>query len=183
MHSGKLNKKRYDDLRKPMKQTSFIVKNLGGNLPKKQSTIVKRSFRSSIKPLSLDSTIPTDELTLETFYHFRTSKIFNIWMLPLSQRAVTSKGIPVLYINLQLNPYPNTQLDLFCSDKFFFSYTAPSTWLTNCADPNTRLQSPTREGCWLQSSSVDPNDEDQEDAWSQNPMVHKHSNFSTRTMN
>ena len=35
------------------------------------------------------------------------------------------------------------------------------------------LQSPTREGCWLQSSSVDPNDEDQEDAWSKNSMVHK----------
>ena len=30
-----------------------------------------------------------------------------------------------------------------------------------------RLQSPTREGYWLQSSSVHPNDEDQEDAWSQ----------------
>ena len=34
----------------------------------------------------------------------------------LSQQAVTSKGIPVLYTNLQLNPYPNTQLDLFCGD-------------------------------------------------------------------
>ena len=34
----------------------------------------------------------------------------------LSQQAVTSKGIPVLYTNLQLDPYPNTQLDLFCSD-------------------------------------------------------------------
>ena len=30
----------------------------------------------------------------------------------LSKQAVTSKGIPVFYINLQLNPYPNTQLDL-----------------------------------------------------------------------
>ena len=40
-----------------------------------------------------------------------------------------------------------------------------------------RLQSPTREGCWLQSSSVHPHDEDLEDAWSQNSMVHKHSNF------
>ena len=39
----------------------------------------------------------------------------------LSQQAVTSKGIPVLYTNLQLNPYPNTQLDLFCSDNFSFS--------------------------------------------------------------
>ena len=60
MHNGKLNKIRYDNLEKPMKQTSFTVKNLGGNLPKKQSTIVKRSFRSSTKPLSLDSTIPVD---------------------------------------------------------------------------------------------------------------------------
>ena len=34
----------------------------------------------------------------------------------LSKQAVTSKGIPVLSTNLQLNPYPNTQLDLFCSD-------------------------------------------------------------------
>ena len=52
-----------------------------------------------------------------------------------------------------------------------------STWLTNCADPSTQLQSPTREGCWLQSFSVHPRDEDQEDAWSQNPMVHIHNNF------
>ena len=30
----------------------------------------------------------------------------------LSKQAVTSKGIPVPYTNLQLNIYPNTQLDL-----------------------------------------------------------------------
>ena len=34
----------------------------------------------------------------------------------LSKQAVTSKGIPVPYTNLQLNPYPNTQLDLLYSD-------------------------------------------------------------------
>ena len=34
----------------------------------------------------------------------------------LSKQAVTSKGIPVPYTNLQLNLYTNTQLDLFCSD-------------------------------------------------------------------
>ena len=34
----------------------------------------------------------------------------------LSQQAVTSKEISVPYTNLQLNPYPNIQLDLFCSD-------------------------------------------------------------------
>ena len=38
----------------------------------------------------------------------------------LSQQAVTSKGISVPYTNLQLNPYPNTQFDLFCSDNFPF---------------------------------------------------------------
>ena len=61
-----------------MKQTSFIVKNLGGNLPEKQFTIVKRSFKSSTKHLSLDSTILADELTAKTFYRFRTSELFNI---------------------------------------------------------------------------------------------------------
>ena len=34
----------------------------------------------------------------------------------LSKQGVTSKEIPVPYTNLQLNPYPNTQLDLFYSD-------------------------------------------------------------------
>ena len=30
----------------------------------------------------------------------------------LLKQAITNKGIPVPYTNLQLNPYPNTQLDL-----------------------------------------------------------------------
>ena len=34
----------------------------------------------------------------------------------LSKQAVISKGIQVSYTNLQLNFYPNIQLDLFCSD-------------------------------------------------------------------
>ena len=34
----------------------------------------------------------------------------------LSQQAITSKRIIVPYTNLQLNPYPNIQLDLFCSE-------------------------------------------------------------------
>ena len=74
----KINKTKYDNPEKPMKQTNFTVKNLGGNLFEKQSTIEKRSFRSSTKPLSLDSTIPVDEFTAETFYRFRTSELFNI---------------------------------------------------------------------------------------------------------
>ena len=68
--SRKINKTRYDNPRKLMKQTSFTVKNLGGNFPKKQFTIVNRSFRSSTKPLSLNFTIPVDELTAEIFYCF-----------------------------------------------------------------------------------------------------------------
>ena len=67
----------------------------------------------------------------------------------LSQQAVTSKEIPISYTNLQLNPYPNTQLDLFCSDSSPFDAWLPSTWLTSCANPSTRLQSPTKKvvGC------------------------------------
>ena len=48
---------------------------------------------------------------------------------------------------------------------------------------STQLQSPTRKGCWLQSSLVHPENKDQEDAWSQNPTVHKHSNLYTKEMN
>ena len=61
-----------------------------------------------------------------------------------------------------------------------FDARLPSTWLTNCTDPNTRLQSPIRKDCWLQSSSVHPHDKDQEDAWSQNHTVHIHNNFFRR---
>ena len=38
----------------------------------------------------------------------------------LSKQVVTSKGISVPYTNLQLNPCPNTQLELFCNDNFSF---------------------------------------------------------------
>ena len=44
----------------------------------------------------------------------------------LSKQAVTSKGIPVPYTNLQLKPYPNTQLDLFCSDNLSFQCRTPN---------------------------------------------------------
>ena len=76
MHSGIVNKIRYDDLGKSIKQISFTVENLRGNLLEKQFTIVKRSFRYNTKSLSLDSTIPVDELTAESFYHFKTSELF-----------------------------------------------------------------------------------------------------------
>ena len=78
MHNRKVNKTRYDNSGKPMKQTSFTIKNLGGNLSKRQFTIIKKSFRSSLKPLSLDSTNPIDEVIVEIFYRFRTFELFNI---------------------------------------------------------------------------------------------------------
>ena len=54
----------------------------------------------------------------------------------LSKQVVTSKGIPVPYTNLQLNPYPRTCSIVTISH---FQCTAPSTWITNCADSNTQL--------------------------------------------
>ena len=77
-----------------------------------------------------------------------------------------------------LIPIPNWTCSVVTISPFDAQFL--STWLTNCVDPSTRLQSPTREGCWLQSSSVHPHNEDLEDAWSQNPTVHKHSNFFRR---
>ena len=50
--------------------------------------------------------------------------------LLLSKQAIMSKGIPVPYTNLQLNPYLNTQLDLFCSDNLTFSMHG-SQYVTN----------------------------------------------------
>ena len=47
-------------------------------------------------------------------------KVITLEIPLLSQQAVTSKRIPIPYTNLHLNPYPNTQLDLFCSDNFSF---------------------------------------------------------------
>ena len=48
----------------------------------------------------------------------------------LLQQVITSKGILVPYTDLQLNSYPNIQLDLFCSDNFSFWCTAPK-YVTN----------------------------------------------------
>ena len=48
----------------------------------------------------------------------------------LSTQAITSKEILIPYTNLQLNPYPNTQLDLFCSDNLSFSM-HDSQYITN----------------------------------------------------
>ena len=71
----------------------------------------------------------------------------------LSKQAVTSKGIPVPYTNLQLNHYPNTQLDLFCSDSLSFLMHDFQYVTNQLCGSQYATSSPTWEGCWLQSSS------------------------------
>ena len=56
----------------------------------------------------------------------------------------------------------------------------PSTWLTVAWIPVRDFKTPIWKDCWLQISSVHPHDEDQEDAWSENPTVQIHSNFFKR---
>ena len=87
----------------------------------------------------------------------------------------------ILTYNWTLTPIPNWTCSVVTVSPFYAQL--PSTWLINCVDSSTWLQSPTRKGCWLQSSLVYPNDEDQEDTWSQNLIVHIYNNFFTRMMN
>ena len=98
----------------------------------------------------------------------------------LSQQAITSKGIPVPYTNLQLNLYPNTQLDLFSSDNLSFQCAAPNTWLTNSMSRSQYSQ--TWERCWLQSSSVH-HTMNITKLLSYKPMGYKYNSFFKRKMN
>ena len=101
----------------------------------------------------------------------------------LLQQAVTNKGIAIPCINLQLNFYPNIQLDLFCSDNLSFQCTAPNMWLTNqCTDPSTWLTTNLRRmlaAKFFNSLHV----ENQETSWLQNPTAFVRSSFLKRKMN
>ena len=63
----------------------------------------------------------------------------------LLKQAVTSKGIPSTLptYSWTLTPIPNW----ICSVVTVFPFDArfPSIWLTNCTDPSTQLQSPTKK--------------------------------------
>ena len=99
----------------------------------------------------------------------------------LSQQVVTSKEIPVLYTNLQLNPYPNTQLDLFCNDNLSFLM-HDSQYVTNQFDawiPIRGLFTNLRKmlaakffssSRWWRSRS----------SLVTKPLIHKHSSFFKR---
>ena len=107
----------------------------------------------------------------------------------LSQQAITSKGIPVSYTNLQLNPYPNIQLGLFCSDNLSFSMHS-SQYVTNQLRRSQYTTSITNQRRML---AVKFFSSSQEAPWLQkpysvqthykNPTVYKHSSFFKREMN
>ena len=103
--------------------------------------------------------------------------------LLLSKQAAISKEIPIPYTNLQLNPYPNTQLDLFCSDNLSFSM-HDSQYVTNQLCGSQYTTSITNQRRLLTAKFFSSShDEDREAHWLQNPTVHKHNNFFTRKMN
>ena len=93
----------------------------------------------------------------------------------LLSQVVTSKEISVPYTNLQLNFYPNTQLDLFCSDNLSFYCTVPSTWVRGLLTKLRKMLA----AKFFNSS----HDEDHKAPWLQNPTMYKHSNFFKRKMN
>ena len=98
----------------------------------------------------------------------------------LSQQAVTSKGIPstLLTYSWTLISIPNWTFSVMTVP--LSDAQLPSMWLTVAWIPVRDFKTPTEKICWLQSSSVHPHDEDQEDAWSQNPTVQIHNNFFKR---
>ena len=98
----------------------------------------------------------------------------------LSQQAVTSKVIlsTLPTYSWTVTPIPNWTcyvVTIPLSDARL-----PSTWLTVVRIPIHNFNNTNWEDCRLQSSSIHPHDEDQEDAWSQNPTVQIHSNFFKR---
>ena len=77
-----------------------------------------------------------------------------------------------------LNPIPNRTCSV--ATVSLFDARLPSTWLTVARIPVRDFKTPIWKDCWLQSSLIHPHDKNQEDAWSQNPMVQIHNNFSKR---
>ena len=98
----------------------------------------------------------------------------------LSQQTVTNKGIPSTLptYSWTLTPIANWTCSVMTVP--FFDALLPSTWLTVMRIPVRDFNNTNWENCQLQSSSIHPHDEDQEDTWLQNPMVQRHNNFFKR---
>ena len=105
-------------------------------------------------------------------HHFRNSNIVTT--------SGYKQGIPntLPTYSWTLTPIPNRTCSVVTVP--FSDARLPSTWLMVAWILERNFKTPIWKDCWLQSSSVHPHDEDQEDAWSQNPMVQIHSNFSKR---
>ena len=131
MHNRKVNKIRYGDPRKPMKQTYFTVKDLGGNLPEKQFIIVKRSFRSSTKPF-----VPKLYSPRRWTYSKNLLPLQNLWTLQ--------------YMNATFLHEFQYMTNQWCA--------APSTWLIHQIEEDCWLQSSSLHqqwrlrSTWLQNS-------------------------------
>ena len=97
--------------------------------------------------------------------------------LLLSKQAVTSKGILIPYTNLQLNHYPNIQLDLFCNDNLSFQQYVTNQ-ITNQLHGSQYVTSITNQRRLLVAQFFSSShDEDQEVVWSQNPTMYKTQQF------
>ena len=109
-----------------------------------------------------------------------TSSIYHSWNSTIITTSGYKQGIPSTLpsYNWTLTPIPNQTCSVVTvplSDARLLSM-----WLTITRIPICDFKTPIWKDCWLQSSSVHPHDEDQEDAWSQNPTVQIHSNFFKR---
>ena len=98
----------------------------------------------------------------------------------LSQQMVTSKGIPSTLSTYSWTLTPISNWTCFVVTVPLSDARLPSTWLTVAQIRVRDFKTPIWKDCWLQSFSVHPHDENQEDAWSQNPMVQIHRNFSKK---
>ena len=98
----------------------------------------------------------------------------------LSQQVVTSKAISSTLPTYSWTLTPISNWTCSVVTVTFSDARLPSTWLTVARIPIHDFKTPTEKIYWLQSSSVHPHDEDQEDAWSQNPTVQIQSNFFKR---
>ena len=117
---------------------------------------------------------PNNKNTTEWFsgHHFRNSTIITT--------NGYKQGIPSTLptYSWTLTPIPNWTCSVVTdplSDTQF-----PSMWLMVARIPVRDFKTPIWKDCWLQSFSIHPHNEDQEDAWSQNPTVQIHSNFFKR---
>ena len=98
----------------------------------------------------------------------------------LSQQVITSKGISstLQTYSWTLTPIPNWTY--FAMTIPLSDARLPSTWQTVARILVCDFNNTIWKDCQLQSSLVHPHDEDQEDAWSQNPTVQIYNNFFKR---